>query len=39
MAETDYESQEEDNWICWDEEEYDFTNKNILKIVLMGDEL
>ena len=39
MAETDYESQEEDNWICWDDEDYDFTNKTILKIVLMGDEL
>lgn len=36
MAETDYESQEEDNWICWDDEDYDFTNKTILKIVLIS---
>lgn len=39
MAETDYDSQEEDKWICWDDEDYDFTNKTILKIVLFGDEL
>lgn len=39
MAETDYDSQEEDKWICWDDEDYDFTNKTILKIVLLGDEL
>ncbi len=39
MAETDYDSQEEDKWICWDDEDYDFTNKAILKMVLLGDEL
>lgn len=39
MAETDYDAQEEDKWICWDDEDYDFTDKSILKIILMGDEL
>lgn len=38
-AETDYNSQKGDEWVCWDEEDYDFTNKTILKMILLGDEV
>lgn len=39
MAETDYASQQEAEWVHWDDEDYDFTNKTILKMVLLGDEI
>lgn len=39
MPETDYASQQEEEWVYWDDEDYDFTNKTILKMVLLGDEI
>lgn len=39
MPETDYANQQEEEWVYWDDEDYDFTNKTILKMVLLGDEI
>ncbi len=39
MAETDYDAQEEEVWVYWDDEDYDLTNKTIVKMVLLGNEI